>query len=235
MNAPAQSLGVVLPEVIAFIRRFVVLGSSEELDTLALWVAHTHAFEAADATPYLAITSPQKGCRKTQLLEVLSLITPRSWKIDGVPTEAVLFRKIERDEPTIFLDEADRLFRSGAERVEPLVALLNAGNRRGAKVPRCVSQGNDLRDFSVFCPKALSGIDHARWPETIRDRAIVIQPHRRTAGEPVERFRLRLVERDAQPVYTRLATAVDAVADRLGDAQHPQALGAAPSPQTRGG
>ena len=36
---------------------------------VALWVFHTHAFVAAEATPYLAITSAVKESGKTQLLE----------------------------------------------------------------------------------------------------------------------------------------------------------------------
>jgi hypothetical protein len=33
----------------------------------ALWLIHTHAIEAADFTPYMAISSPTKGCGKTTL------------------------------------------------------------------------------------------------------------------------------------------------------------------------
>jgi hypothetical protein len=42
-----------------FIRRFVVLGNPQAA-AVVLWLAHTHAFTAADATPYLSITSAEK-------------------------------------------------------------------------------------------------------------------------------------------------------------------------------
>ena len=44
-----------LEEVALAVRRYVVVGE-HELVTLALWVAHTHAFDAAEATPYMAVS-----------------------------------------------------------------------------------------------------------------------------------------------------------------------------------
>jgi len=123
-----------------------------------------------------------------------------AWKLDGLPTEAVLFRRIDRDQPTVLLDEVDRLFGSSKDRVEPLTAILNGGNRRGSTVPRLIPRGSDweFRDFSTFCPKALAGIDASRWPDTIRNRAIVIELHRKAAHEQIERPRWRKLEPEAQ-------------------------------------
>ncbi len=54
---------VLLDELTATFKRFLVLpeGSAE---TFALWVLHTHCFEAAHYTPYLNIGSPVKGLWK---------------------------------------------------------------------------------------------------------------------------------------------------------------------------
>jgi hypothetical protein len=85
------------------------------------------------------------------------------------------------------LDEAETL--SGkSERAEYLRQILNAGNRSGAKVTRCVGQGANLdaKDFSVFCPKVLARIGN--FPQTIADRSIVIAMQRRRDSEPVARF-----------------------------------------------
>ena len=46
-----------------------VFGRPEAVVAVVLWIAHTFALEFADATPYLAITSPEKGSGKTRLLE----------------------------------------------------------------------------------------------------------------------------------------------------------------------
>ena len=67
---------VLLDELTATFKRFLVLpeGSAE---TFALWVLHTHCFEAAHYTPYLNIGSPVKGCGKTTTLEILGHLVDR--------------------------------------------------------------------------------------------------------------------------------------------------------------
>ena len=83
-------------------------------------------------------------------------------------TEAVLYRKIEQDAPTLLLDEIDAIFTAkGDENKEALRALLNAGFERRATVPRCVGPNHTLREFQVFCPKALAGI--GKLPDTVVD------------------------------------------------------------------
>jgi hypothetical protein len=159
----------------------------------------THAFDAADASPYLAVTSPEKRSGKSRLLEVLEIIVFNSWKVI-TPTEAVVFRKIDAHRPTLLLDETDAIFgKKNGENYEGLRALLNAGNRRGTKVPRCVGTSQSLQSFSVFCPKAIAGIGEL--PDTIADRAIPIRLKRKARSERAERFRRRDVEADAKTLY----------------------------------
>jgi hypothetical protein len=59
----------ILDEIAAFIRRFVILSDFEIL-VISLWIPHTWALEAADTTPYLAITSAVMRSGKTRLLEI---------------------------------------------------------------------------------------------------------------------------------------------------------------------
>ena len=73
LGHPGSDLAAVLDQIVEFVRRFVVL-SDVQADAIALWVAHTHAVDAADATPYIAITSAEKRSGKTRLLEVLELL-----------------------------------------------------------------------------------------------------------------------------------------------------------------
>jgi hypothetical protein len=112
-----------------------------------------------------------------------------------------MFRKIAKDKPTLELDEIDAIFNSHSERTEPLRAILNAGNRPGATVARCVGENKDVEDFPIFCAKVLAGIDSGhRIPDTIRDRAVTISMQRKTGAEPVERFRYRDANAAAQPI-----------------------------------
>lgn len=206
----------LLESVCKFVCRFVVLpGPASEVAT-ALFVLHTWAFDAAHATPYLAVVSAEKQSGKTRLLEVLELLVRKPWRTSST-TEAALFRKIEQDCPTLLLDEIDAIFGASTERTEPLRAALNAGNREGAKTTRVVGQGPHMeaRDFSVFCPKVLAGIDTGRLPETIQDRSVTLHMKRRRTGEDVERLRYRLVASEVEPLRAELATWGAVSGDRL--------------------
>ena len=75
-------------DVARYIRRYVVL-SDPQARACTLWVAHCHVFAAAEATPYLNITSAVKQCGKTRLLEVLEPIVPSPW-LTGRVSAAVL-------------------------------------------------------------------------------------------------------------------------------------------------
>ncbi len=57
----------LLDAVTEFVGRYVVLTDAQRSAT-ALWVMHTHAFSAADVTPYLQVYSPEKGSGKTRML-----------------------------------------------------------------------------------------------------------------------------------------------------------------------
>jgi len=185
----------VLDAIVAFILRFVVL-SQCQAEAIALWVLHTHALEAAEATPYLNITSPEKRSGKTRLLETLELLVARPW-FTGRVTPAVLARKVDLERPTLLLDESDAAFKSDKEYAEALRSILNTGYRRGGKSSLCVGQGAAIgyKDLSTFCPKAIAGI--GKLPDTVADRSIPIVLKRRAPNEQIERFRQRNAEQEA--------------------------------------
>lgn len=202
---PVRPVADLLGDVGDVLRRFVVLPNADAQVALSLFVLHTHAIEGAHTTPYIVIVSPEKQSGKTRLIEVAGLLVREPWHTAST-TEAALFRKIETTLPTLLLDEIDAVFSAATERTEPLRACLNAGNRRGASVARCVGKGSDMevRDFSVFCPKVLAGIDTGKLPETLVDRAVVLHMERRRAGEHVERLRYRFAAEEVAPLRADL-------------------------------
>ena len=123
-------LGAWLHQAEGFIRRFVVLGD-DEATAIALWVAHTHAFEAAVATPYLSISSAEMESGKTRLLEVLRLLVATPW-FTGRTSTAALTRKIDKAGPTLLLDESDPAFKGDKEYAETLRGVLNTAIARVA-------------------------------------------------------------------------------------------------------
>jgi hypothetical protein len=86
--------GEILDAVGVFVRRYVVLCDVQRT-ALALWTAHTHAFDAAETTPYLAVTSAEKRPGKTRLLEVLELVVR-----EPLPTANIRTRRCSGRSPS---------------------------------------------------------------------------------------------------------------------------------------
>jgi uncharacterized protein DUF3631 len=189
----------LLHDVESFISRFAILPPGALLPVSLLAIG-THCFDVFETFPYLVLISPEKGCGKTRTTEVLEQIAAEPVRAVCI-SEAALFRLVEDRKPTLILDEAEGLTGRG-ERVEALRSLLNAGNRAGAQVPRCVGNSHELRFFSVFCPKIVCAIRFC--PETVKDRAIVVSMQRKKTGEKVERFILRRVRPEGARLRERI-------------------------------
>lgn len=204
----ATSLSDALHAVELFLRRYIAFSSDAQVVAIALWVAHSHCFDQADCSPYLEVTSPEKRSGKTRLLELLEQLVARPWRA-LLPSEAVLFRKIDRDRPTLLLDEVDTVFGPRADsNHEALRGVLNAANRQGVTVPRVMMEGRraELLEFNIFCPKVIAGI--GRLPDTVADRSIPIRMRRRKATEVVERFRFDVGRAQAEPLRQALEQAL---------------------------
>lgn len=211
---PVQ-LAEVLDDVEAFVRRYIVL-TEPQAAAVALWVAHTHAIAAAEVTPYLSVTSPERRAGKTRLLEVLASVVRDPILTTSISPSA-LFRAVDEHVRTVLFDEVDTVF-SRREGNEDLRALLNAGFARGGQVHRSEPQGKGFvgRSFDVFAAKALAAIGNL--PETISDRSIHVRMQRRTAAEKVARFRRRLVRDEADRLRTSLASWAAGASEELAEA-----------------
>lgn len=230
----SQSLADALDAVESFLCRYVVFGRPEAAVATTLWVAHTYALEYADATGYLGITSPEKGSGKTRLLECLRLLARGRPGVFIIPTASTIYRMLEANpDGPLLLDELDAVFRDRSDKYEEVRAIVNAGHRRGATVPRTVTVGNrhEVHMFPVFGPRALSGI--GKLPDTVADRSIPIVMVKKKRTEPVEKFREARATREAEPVITALVAALaatpparvadvpDELPDRAADAWEP--------------
>src|SRR5262245_32648614 len=192
-----------------------------EAVAVSLWIAHCWVLDAFDATGYLEVRSPVRRCGKTTLLNVLTLLVPKPWATVE-PSEAVLYRRIAANQPTLLLDEVDAIFNKKSEATEGLRACLNAGNLRGTTVPRCQPPRMDIVEFEVFCPKALCGI--GTLPATITDRSIPVTMRRRRKSDRVERFRMRRAQDEMIGLVAELewwaANTVDPGEAQLGQVEH---------------
>jgi hypothetical protein len=200
--------------VTRFIGRFVVMSRSQLLVN-ALWAIHTHLISSYRQTPYLLVTSPEPECGKSRLLEVHELLVRRPWSVVN-PSEAVLFRKIDADTPTLLWDEIDAIFNpKSAGFHEDKRAVLDQGHRRHGRVPRFIN--NVVAEFNVYGAKIIAGIGTV--PDTIAARSIPIRLERRKAGEQVEDFILRDVETEAKKIRSRIERWAKQNAAELRDAR----------------
>jgi hypothetical protein len=199
--AVARVTASLLEKLRVWVCRYVVV-SDDQLNVLAAWVMHTWAMEAAECTPYLHITAPEKGCGKSRVLETLEAVV---WQpcMSGGMTAAALLRTVDQEKPTLLLDELDAAFGGEKEYKEALRGILNEGFRKGGNFRKCDGKNHDLRVFQVFCPKALAGI--GKIPETIASRSIVIEMRRRKSTERVERLRVKDIRNAAEPLRESLA------------------------------
>jgi uncharacterized protein DUF3631 len=171
----------LLHDLAASIRRYVVM-PDYSADATALWIVHTYMLDTLHISPRLAVASPEKGCGKTTLLDVL---TPLVWRPLSIAntTASPIFRAIEIQRPTLLIDEADTFLGENEE----LRGILNSGHRCGGSVLRTVGDDFEPRQFSTYsaCTIALIG----RLPGTLADRSIAVELQRRLDSEPIESFR----------------------------------------------
>src|SRR5579859_959046 len=191
-QAPINSL---MEQVSDYLRRFVIL-TDAQVTVICLWVVHTHAFQAADATAYLNIHSVEKGSGKTRLLEILQHIVAMAWFTCRV-SAAIVYRRIQSKCPTLLLDESDAAFGREAEYAQALREVLNMGQRRGGVATCCGGPSVNFapQEFSVYCPKAIAGIGNL--PDTVASRSIPIRLKRRAQHESVARYRPNIVEKES--------------------------------------
>jgi hypothetical protein len=212
-SVQAPETADLLQAVGVLIRRFVVLPSTSAYLAVSLFVLHTWAFDAAHATPYLVVESPEKRAGKTRLLDVLKLICRYSIKASSV-TAAAIFQSVTHGNPTLLIDEADAIFASSSERCEDLRGVMNAGNVPGSPVMRGGKDGKPV-SYDVFCPKVIAGIATGKLPDTIRDRAILIAMHRKLRQERVERLRHRRLRQEVDLLRAQAQAWAAANADAL--------------------
>lgn len=180
----------LLDDVAAFVARFVALPSPHALTAVVLWAAHAHCLDSFESTPRLAVLSPEAGSGKTRLLEVLELLVPAPLHALSA-SPAAIFRTIAAERPTLLFDEVDAIFstRGKDDASEDLRALLNAGHRAGATIPRCVGPRHEVTRFEVYAAVALAGLGDL--PETLMTRSVILRMRRRAPQEQVEPFRHR--------------------------------------------
>jgi hypothetical protein len=171
----------------------------ESLLVISAWTMAAWLISIWDKFPHLAISSPEKRCGKTLLLDLLFLIVPRGRYTTNV-SPAALYRLIQAERPTLLMDESQSISRRGSEAAEVVRELLNGGVGRNARVLRCGGDRYEqIQEFSVYCPKAFALIGA---PDAVlADRCLPITLVRKTDADFRKRYRSRIVD----PIGKKLA------------------------------
>jgi len=151
------------------------ISQSEEWHSVhALWDISTYFAQLLPAFPYLELRGLRKS-GKTKIMELSSCFTFNATEILTNPSAATLFREVDAKRPTLYLDEAESLFRIVAGRVEPdeRVEVLNSGYKASGSVPRQEKIGNRFitTTYGTFSPKMIASINGLR--DALESRAIV--------------------------------------------------------------
>jgi len=191
----------IVGKVVEYLLDYMVLPAGVEV-VIAAWVVAARLIEVWDRFPHLAVTSPEKRCGKTLLLDLLFPIVPRGRYTTNI-SPAALYRVIELEQPTLLMDESQSLKRRGSEASEVTREILNAGIGRNAKVTRCGGERHDkIEEFAIYCPKVFAMIGD---PDgVLADRCLPVPLKRKTKDDVVERYRSRVVEQRGEKLKASL-------------------------------
>jgi len=173
-------LATLLDEVVAFLYSYMIM-STEQMDLLALWIAHTHSISAFEVTGYIFAKSGTKRSGKTRLLEIIRAFVSCPLKASNISI-AALARSANTH--TLLIDEVDTIFsKSGAksEQQEGLRGILDDGYRSDGLYVRWNPNTNSLDKIPVFGAKAFGGIGSL--PGTLEDRCFILHLERKKRSD----------------------------------------------------
>jgi hypothetical protein len=191
---PYESTSALYQRIRTFIQKHFYVTDDRIYDVLASWVMATYLREKWHVVPYIFFYG-SKATGKTRAMEVLHRLGYRG-VLCGNTSTAALFRSVAEWKIILFLDEVEIL---NSENKSEIVALLNAGYRRGQVAIRVkhTEAGEILQTFDVFGFKCLSGTSGLR--DTLESRCIFI----RTTKNPCP-IKFNINEKEASEIRAML-------------------------------
>lgn len=169
---------------------------------ISAWVGAAWLCDVWDRFPHLAISSPEKRCGKTTLLNILRVMVPRPMHTSNI-SPAALYRAIAKNKPTLLFDEAQSLSRVGTESGEVNREILNASIEKDSVVIRCGGRKmEEIHEFPVYSPKVFAMIGDL--DGVLADRSLPVPMRRRTSADTVQRYRSRVVEARGKALHDEL-------------------------------
>lgn len=155
---------------------------------VTLWCLSTYLINQFRIYPRLIITSPEKRCGKSTLLDLVEAFSYKPLMTSNL-TEAVIYRLIEACQPTLIIDEADTFVTNSTSGMTGIINSGHAKNR--AFVFRCGENNFEPEKFSTWSPMVLAAIGILQ--PTIMDRGIEVRMLRKLGTDTVPRLPNNLV------------------------------------------
>lgn len=170
------------------LKRFIFFKNPHHSNLLPLWLMGTYVYTIFQYYPYLHIKA-EKRSGKSRLMEIMSPLAFNGEMVTNI-TEASLFRDIQCNRTTLFLDEVERMGSKDKDSYGALMSILNTGFHCGGKVKRTERFGDafKVKSYSSYSPKVFAGINEL--DDVLKDRTILIQLWRKKTTDAVERYRL---------------------------------------------
>lgn len=193
-------LGLLKPlmdEIERRLKQHCGLLSDEACAALTAWIIATHVAPLLGTAPGLVVTTPLGDAARSRVLQVVSGLAARP--IVTTPSEASatsLFRASSKEgtPPSIFLNDADPIFRDGARGSKAdLRDLVDHCHTRGLFGVRLGDDNQLLHPFAV-----VGLFSSSRLPREVEDRAVVIRLNQADEGQDRGSFRRRDIAALAQ-------------------------------------
>ncbi|MCK1653057.1 DUF3631 domain-containing protein [Bradyrhizobium sp. 149] len=202
----------ILDQVYEYVGRFIYYPSEHARILHVAWIAHTHLVNSFNATPRLAILSPEKRSGKTRLLEITKLLVQNPVAMVS-PSPASLYSLIEAEKipPTFLIDEIGRLFER--KEISDFLSIVEAGFQPGQTVRRVsLENGRTVEEYKTYAPILMAGIDNNRMQDTIEDRSVIVRMKRNVG--PRLKYRPSKHAAEGLELRSKLAEWAKAVSDK---------------------
>ena len=171
-NLGVSMIESIVNEIRDKIAYYIKLDDDLQYTITTCFILGTYLFPLFSTFGYLII-SGEKGVGKGTFLDVMGKTCWNATSKLISVSEAVLFRRIAEQRPTLIIDEYHRAVKN-KNSGNALISILESGYEKGGAVPRVedVRQGNKSEykvvDYPVYCPKILA----TRQPVEADDKGI---------------------------------------------------------------
>jgi len=150
----SYALQIIYKEIVDFYKEYIEFQDQRTYSLFAIWSLGTHIFDIFRSYPYLYLIGVKAG-GKSKVLTMTSLFVKDALFTAGI-SPAALYRKIEKERPTVLMDEVESLSKESSD---DLRLIAQAGYKKGGKVTRCVGKNFEPKDFEIYSPKAFASIN----------------------------------------------------------------------------